>query len=279
MHSLLMTYFNTQTIHLLTWLTKHRCFFSIYIKHLASQLFIVFLLSAPNQSNTWQSFAIKSDVNKRANACIEILRQRNIKKATQYWPQTVDIGLWRIWSLGDHLEQCLFIKFVNSVCCGFLSIRVRLRVNWQGVFALTVMANIQRTLHSRSCSLYTPHLQFFQWSCYISFHAPPGDSLPSRVVESMELFHRNTHNQLSDIGESGDPHIKVVLPQYNTQAVDFLCHRSGVLSTTILPFGVRESSQSAFDTTVIGIAIPTQSDDRHCWFYCKPTTVSLLQLF
>ena len=43
-----------------------------------------FLLSAPNQSYTRQSFAIKSDVNKRANACIEILRQRNIKKATQY---------------------------------------------------------------------------------------------------------------------------------------------------------------------------------------------------
>ena len=49
-----------------------------------------------------------------------------------------------------------------------------------------------------------------------------------------------------------------------------------MLSATIFPFGVRESSQSAFDTTVIGIAIPTQSEDRHCWFYGKPT---LLQLF
>ena len=50
---------------------KHRCFHH-------------FLLSAPSQSNTRQSFTIKSDVNKRANACIDILRQRNIKKATQY---------------------------------------------------------------------------------------------------------------------------------------------------------------------------------------------------
>ena len=31
-----------------------------------------------------QSLAIKSHVNKRAKECIEILRQRNIKKATQY---------------------------------------------------------------------------------------------------------------------------------------------------------------------------------------------------
>ena len=45
------------------------------------------------------------------------------------------------------------------------------------------------------------------------------------------------------------------------------------------PFGVRESSHSAFDTTMVGIAIPTQSGDRHCWFYGKPTTVFLLQLF
>ena len=52
-----------------------------------------------------------------------------------------------------------------------------------------------------------------------------------------------------------------------------------MLSTTISPFGVRESTHSAFDTTVIGIAIPTQSGDRHCWFHCKPTTVFLLQFF
>ena len=82
----------------------------------------------------------------------------------------------------------------------------------------------------------------------------PGDSLPSRIVESMDLFHRNTHDHLSDIGESGDPLIKVVLSQYNTQAVDFLCHRSGVFSAITFPFGIRESSQSTFETTVIGIA-------------------------
>ena len=52
-----------------------------------------------------------------------------------------------------------------------------------------------------------------------------------------------------------------------------------MFSATIFPFGIRESSHSAFDTTVIGIAIPTQSDDSHCRFYGKPTTVSLLQLF
>ena len=52
-----------------------------------------------------------------------------------------------------------------------------------------------------------------------------------------------------------------------------------MLSATIFPFGIRESSRSAFETTVIGIAIPRQSDDRHCWFYGKPTTVSHLQLF
>ena len=49
-----------------------------------TDVFHHFLLSAPSQSNTRQSFAIKSDVNKRANACIETLRQQNIKKATQY---------------------------------------------------------------------------------------------------------------------------------------------------------------------------------------------------
>ena len=52
-----------------------------------------------------------------------------------------------------------------------------------------------------------------------------------------------------------------------------------MLSATKFPFSVRESSHSAFDTTVIGITIPTQSDDRHCWFYGKSTTVCLLQLF
>ena len=63
---------------------KHRCFSSFVLS------------SALSQSNRRQSFAIKSDLNKRANACKEKLRQRNIKKATQYWQQTVDIGLWRI---------------------------------------------------------------------------------------------------------------------------------------------------------------------------------------
>ena len=55
--------------------------------------FIIFLLSAPSQSNTRQSFAINSVVNKRANACIEKLRQRNIKKAMQHWPPTVYMAL------------------------------------------------------------------------------------------------------------------------------------------------------------------------------------------
>ena len=54
---------------------------------------------------------------------------------------------------------------------------------------------------------------------------------------------------------------------------------NGVVSTTIFPFGVQETCHSAFDATVIGIAIPTQSGDCHCWFYGQPTTVSLLQLF
>ena len=107
-------------------------------------------------------------------------------------------------------ERILRAMFVNS---NVLQPWSRPRVKQQGVFALTVMANIQQTPHSRPCSLYTSHLQFFRWSCYISFLAPPSDSLPSHIVESMELFHRNTHNQLSDIGESGDPYIKVVLSQ------------------------------------------------------------------
>ena len=81
-----------------------------------THMFSYIALSVRIQSNPRQSLAIKSDENKRANACIEILRQWNIKKATQYWPQTVDIG---IWSLGDHSEQCSFIKFVNSACFGF----------------------------------------------------------------------------------------------------------------------------------------------------------------
>ena len=52
-----------------------------------------------------------------------------------------------------------------------------------------------------------------------------------------------------------------------------------MLSTTIPPFAVREGSHSAIDTTMVGIAIPTQSCDRHCWFYSKPTAVFLLELF
>ena len=43
-----------------------------------------FLFGSPIQSNTRQSFATKSVVNKRVNACIETLRQRSNKKATQY---------------------------------------------------------------------------------------------------------------------------------------------------------------------------------------------------
>ena len=108
------------------------------------------------------------------------------------------------------LECILRAMFVNS---NVLQLRSRPRVRRHGVFALTFMAHIQRTPYSRPCSLYTSHLQFFQWSCYISFLAPPSDSLPSSVVESVELFHRNTHNQLGDIGESSDPHIKIILSQ------------------------------------------------------------------
>ena len=78
-----------------------------------------FLFTAATQSNTRQSFATKSVVNKRrVNTCIETLRQRNNKKATQYCPQTVDRGLCSVRSLGTHSEQCSFIKFVNSMCCG-----------------------------------------------------------------------------------------------------------------------------------------------------------------
>ena len=106
------------------------------------------------------------------------------------------------------LECILRAVFLNS---NVLQPRSRPRVRRQGVFALTFIAIIQRTPHSRPCSLYTSHLQFVQWSCYISIHAPPSDSLPSSVVESAELFHRNTHNQLGDVGESGDPLIKILL--------------------------------------------------------------------
>ena len=78
-----------------------------------------FLFTAATQSNTRQSFATKSVVNKRrVNTCIGTLRQRSNKKATQYCPQTVDRGLCRVRSLGTHSEQCSFIKFVNSMCCG-----------------------------------------------------------------------------------------------------------------------------------------------------------------
>ena len=45
-----------------------------------TDVFHHFLLSAPSQSNTRQSFAIKSDVNKRANACSEILQQQTLRK-------------------------------------------------------------------------------------------------------------------------------------------------------------------------------------------------------
>ena len=74
-----------------------------------------FLFTAATQSNTRQSFATRSVVNKRVNAFIETLRLRSNKKATQYCPQTVDIGLCSVRSLGAHSEQCSFIKFVNSV--------------------------------------------------------------------------------------------------------------------------------------------------------------------
>ena len=68
------------------------------------------------------------------------------------------------------LECILRTMFVNSTV---LQPRSRLRVKLQGVFALTFMANIQRTAYSRPCSLYTFHQQFFQWSCYISFLVSP----------------------------------------------------------------------------------------------------------
>ena len=76
-----------------------------------------FLFTAASQSNTRQSFATKSAVNKRVNACIETLRHQNIKNATQYCAQTVDRGLCSVRSLGDHAEQCSFITFANSTCC------------------------------------------------------------------------------------------------------------------------------------------------------------------
>ena len=81
-------------------------------------IIIIFLFTAATQSNTRQSFATRSVVNKRVNAFIETLRQRCNKKATQYCPQTVDIGLCSVRSLGAHSEQCSFIKFMNSMCCG-----------------------------------------------------------------------------------------------------------------------------------------------------------------
>ena len=63
------------------------------------------------------------------------------------------------------LECILRAMFVNS---NVLQPRSRPRVKRQCVFALTFMANI----HSRLCSLYTPHLQFFQWSCYMLHFIP-----------------------------------------------------------------------------------------------------------
>ena len=77
-----------------------------------------FLFTAATQSNTRQSFATKSVVNKRVNAFIEASRQRNIRNATQYCPQTVDRGLCSVRSLVDHVEQCLVIKSTNPTCCG-----------------------------------------------------------------------------------------------------------------------------------------------------------------
>ena len=67
------------------------------------------------------------------------------------------------------LECILRAMFVNS---NVLQLRSRPGVRRQGVFALTFMANIQRTPYSRPCGLYTSHLQFSHWSCYISFLAP-----------------------------------------------------------------------------------------------------------
>ena len=54
-----------------------------------------FLLSAPSQSNTRQSLATKSVVNKLVKSCIETLRQRNIKKAIQY--KMVKVAYTRRW--------------------------------------------------------------------------------------------------------------------------------------------------------------------------------------
>ena len=53
------------------------------------------------------------------------------------------------------LECILRAMFANS---NVLQPRSRLRVKLQGVFALTFMANIQRTAYSRPCSLFTSHL-------------------------------------------------------------------------------------------------------------------------
>ena len=92
--------------------------------------------------------------------------------------------------------------------------RSRLRVKLQGVFAL-MFIQVSSELHTLDRVVFV-HLTYsfcFQWSCYISLPAPPSDYLPPRVVESAELFHRNTYNQLGDVGESGDPHIMIILAQ------------------------------------------------------------------
>ena len=83
-----------------------------------------FLFTAATQSNTRQSFATRSVVNKRVNTFIETLRLRCNKKATQYCPQTVDIGLCSVRSLGAHSEQCSFIKFVELYVLRLQSIRI-----------------------------------------------------------------------------------------------------------------------------------------------------------
>ena len=48
---------------------------------------------------------------------------------------------------------------------------------------------------------------------HVAFHPAhsPGNSLPSTVVESAELFDSNAQNCLGDLVESSNPHVKVSL--------------------------------------------------------------------
>ena len=125
--------------------------------------FLSILLSKPSQSNTRQSVQANT-ITTRSESCYKrsgVHAPSNVrvfKRFPTHGNQYQLIHLRLETKMATSVLECILrAMFVNS---NVLQLRSRPRVRRQGVFALTFMANIQRTLYYRPCSLYTIHLTY-----------------------------------------------------------------------------------------------------------------------